>query len=128
MDETTMKKAFHFPLSGQPLPSQPGAARCAKIESGSAQLPSRQRQMENDTMGPRMGSAVVARVDKKTTTVFLSTLFCAASLLIGNPAFAQVSGTNISPQSSPLGTMSPLGVGPETPVAPTGIALGSTEL
>ncbi len=79
-------------------------------------------------MDTRMGSTIGARVDKKTAVVFLSALFCAATLPIGNAAFAQVSGTNILPQSSPLGTMSPLGVGPETPVAPTGITLGATEL
>jgi hypothetical protein len=79
-------------------------------------------------MDTRMGSAVGARVDKKTAVFFLSALFWAATLPIGNPAFAQVSGTNILLQSSPLGTTSPLGVGPEMPVAPTGITLGATEL
>ncbi len=81
-------------------------------------------------MNLRISTAVIARVDKKNLAFFLSVLFCAGPLLMpmSNPAFAQVSGTSISPQSSPLGTMSPLGVGPETPVAPTGITFGATEL
>ncbi len=79
-------------------------------------------------MDPKMGSATIARLNKKNIIAFLTVLLCAASLSVDNPALAQVSGTNISPQSSPLGTMSPLAVGPETPVAPTGITLGATEL
>jgi hypothetical protein len=41
-----------------------------------------------------------------------------------SPAFAQMAGSN----PSPLGMTSPLGMGPGSPVAPTGIPLGATEL
>ena len=50
----------------------------------------------------------------------------AAVLLSCGSAFAQVSG--ISPLLSPLGVTSPLGVGPGSPVPPTHIPLGATQL
>ena len=53
----------------------------------------------------------------------------AAAVLLGcGSAFAQVGGTSISPEPSPLGMTSPLGMGAGSPVAPTGIPLGAMEL
>ena len=47
------------------------------------------------------------------------------AVLVGcGPAAAQVGGIG----ASPLGMTSPLGIGPASPVAPTGIPLGATEL
>ena len=43
-------------------------------------------------------------------------------------AFAQIGGTSILPGLSPLGMTSPLGIGPGSPVAPTNLPLGATEL
>jgi hypothetical protein len=51
-----------------------------------------------------------------------------AALFGWNPVFAQVGGMSLSPEPSPLGMTSPLGIGPGSPVAPTGIPLGATEL
>ena len=50
-----------------------------------------------------------------------------AVLLDCGCAYAQVGGMSISP-GPPLGFTSPLGVGPGSPVAPTRIPMGSTEL
>ena len=51
-----------------------------------------------------------------------------AAVLLGCwPAYAQVGGMGISP-GPPLGMTSPLGVGPGSPVAPTRIPMGATEL
>lgn len=52
----------------------------------------------------------------------------AAALLGCGSAIAQVGGMSISPGTSPLGMTSPLGLGPGSPVAPTGIPLGAIEL
>lgn len=53
----------------------------------------------------------------------------AAAVLLGcGSAFAQVGGTSTSSEPSPLGMTSPLGIGAGSPVAPTGIPLGATEL
>jgi hypothetical protein len=54
-------------------------------------------------------------------------LMAVMALLSCGSAFAQVGGMSISP-GSPLGVTSPLGIGPGTPVAPTGIPLGATQL
>jgi hypothetical protein len=43
-------------------------------------------------------------------------------------AFAQIGSTSILPGLSPLGMTSPLGIGPGSPVAPTNLPLGATEL
>ena len=51
----------------------------------------------------------------------------AALLLACGSAHAQVGGTSISP-AMPLGVTSPLGLGPGSQVAPTGIPMGATEL
>lgn len=51
----------------------------------------------------------------------------AAFLLACGSAHAQVGGTSISP-AMPLGVTSPLGLGPGSQVAPTGIPMGATEL
>src|SRR6267154_1865334 len=48
----------------------------------------------------------------------------AATLLAGGSTLAQVSGTG----ASPLGATSPLAMGSGSPVAPTGIPLGATEM
>ena len=51
-----------------------------------------------------------------------------AAVLLGCwPAYAQVGGMGISP-GPPLGMTSPLSVGPGSPVAPTRIPMGATEL
>src|SRR4030088_878662 len=51
-----------------------------------------------------------------------------AAVLLGcGSAFAQVGGMSISP-GAPLGMTSPLGIGPGSPVAPTRVPLGATEL
>src|SRR3977135_1205371 len=47
-----------------------------------------------------------------------------AAVLVCGSAVAQVGGTG----TSPLGMTSPLGIGPSSPVAPTGVPLGATEL
>jgi hypothetical protein len=57
------------------------------------------------------------------STLIVSAL---AALFACNPAFAQVGGT-ASPVPS-LSPTSPLGLGPGSPVAPTGIPMGATEL
>lgn len=43
-------------------------------------------------------------------------------------AMAQVAGQNDPGLASPLGVTSPLGLGPGSPVAPTGLPMGATEL
>src|SRR5258707_248442 len=48
----------------------------------------------------------------------------AATLLAGGSTLAQVGGTG----TSPLGATSPLSMGSGSPVAPTGIPLGATEM
>jgi hypothetical protein len=48
-----------------------------------------------------------------------------AALLVCSPAFAQVGDSGAAPG---LGSTSPLGIGPGSPVAATGIPLGATEL
>jgi hypothetical protein len=51
-----------------------------------------------------------------------------AAVLLGcGSAYAQVGGMSISP-GPPLGMTSPLGVGPGSPVAPSRIPMGATEL
>jgi hypothetical protein len=51
-----------------------------------------------------------------------------AVVLLGcGSAYAQIGGMNISP-GAPLGITSPLGLGPGSPVAPSGIPMGATEL
>jgi hypothetical protein len=52
-----------------------------------------------------------------------------AAVLLGcGSAFAQIGGMSILPGLSPLGMTSPLGIGPGSPVAPTNLPLGATEL
>src|SRR5262245_22531035 len=53
-----------------------------------------------------------------------------AALLSPSPVFAQTgSAAAGSPSApSPLGATSPLGVGPGSPVPPTGLSMGATEL
>src|SRR5689334_10888032 len=48
--------------------------------------------------------------------------------LSGASAMAQVAGQNDPGLASPLGLTSPLGLGPGSPVAPTGLPMGATEL
>jgi hypothetical protein len=52
------------------------------------------------------------------------TIIAAAALLGCSPAAAQVGGIG----APPLGLTSPLGIGPGSPVSPTGIPMGATEL
>jgi hypothetical protein len=56
------------------------------------------------------------------TQIVMATL--AATLLAGGSTLAQVGGTG----TSPLGATSPLSMGSGSPVAPTGIPLGATEM
>jgi hypothetical protein len=49
-------------------------------------------------------------------------------ILSCGPAMAQVAGQNDPSLASPLGVTSPLGLGPGSPVAPTGLPMGATEL
>jgi hypothetical protein len=68
------------------------------------------------------------RIKVETTMTRFVMAITAAALLSGSSAFAQVGGMSISPGPSPLGVTSPLGIGPGSPVAPTGIPLGATDL
>src|SRR5882724_12425823 len=63
--------------------------------------------------------------EKSAMTRFFVAAMAAAVLGCGSAA-AQVGA--ISPGSSPLGMTSPLGIGPGSPVAPTGIPMGATGL
>ena len=51
-----------------------------------------------------------------------------AIALLSFEAVAQVGVTGAAPGPSPLGVTSPLGIGPASPVASTGLPLGATEL
>ena len=68
------------------------------------------------------------RNDKKAKTIRSATAVMTAALLaaslVSGSASAQIGGSGLSP----LGMTSPLGIGPSSPVAPTGIPLGATEL
>src|SRR5690348_14065386 len=55
------------------------------------------------------------------------TMAIAAVLSICGSAYAQVGGVSISP-GPPLGFTSPLGLGPGSPVGPSKIPMGATEL
>src|SRR4051794_5833852 len=62
----------------------------------------------------------LVRIGRAMTRIWISAL---TALLVGcGSAFAQIS------PGSPLGMTSPLGIGPGSAVAPTGIPLGATEL
>jgi hypothetical protein len=65
-----------------------------------------------------------ASMIRLAAAVTTATLLTAALLGFGS-ASAQVGATGTSP---PLGMTSPLGIGPGSPVAPTGVPLGATEL
>src|SRR5712671_5598511 len=65
-----------------------------------------------------------ASMIRLAAAVTAATLLTAALLGFGS-ASAQVGATGTSP---PLGMTSPRGIGPGSPVAPTGVPLGATEL
>jgi hypothetical protein len=65
------------------------------------------------------------RSGKKPTLTRSLIVVMTAALLVCSPAFAQVGDSGAAPG---LGLTSPLGIGPGSPVAATGIPLGATEL
>ena len=65
------------------------------------------------------------RSGKKPTLTRSLIVVMTAALLVCSPAFAQVGDSGAAPG---LGLTSPLGIGPGSPVAPTGTPLGATEL
>jgi hypothetical protein len=65
------------------------------------------------------------RSGKKPTLTRSLIVAMTATLLVCSPAFAQMGDSGAAPG---LGLTSPLGIGPGSPVAATGIPLGATEL
>jgi hypothetical protein len=87
-----------------------------------------ERHDEGDDHPQHTEGEAQRRSGKKPTLTRSLIVAMTATLMVCSPAFAQVGGMGISPEPSPLGMTSPLGIGPSSPVAPAGTPLGATEL
>jgi hypothetical protein len=83
------------------------------------------RHDEGDDQPQQIEGEAQHRSGKKLTLTRSLIVAMTATLLVCSPAFAQVGGSDAAPG---LGMTSPLGIGPSSPVAPTGTPLGATEL
>jgi hypothetical protein len=87
--------------------------------------PCAERHDERDDQPKQTEGEAQHRSGKKPTLTRSLIVAMTATLLVCSPAFAQVGGSDAAPG---LGITSPLGIGPGSPVAPTGMPLGATEL
>jgi hypothetical protein len=87
--------------------------------------PCAERHDEGDDQPQQTEGEPQHRSGKKPTLTRSLIVAMTATLLVCSPAFAQVGGSDAAPG---LGITSPLGIGPGSPVAPTGMPLGATEL